>query len=77
MIEEMKKRTGIPYGVICKTLQLPSSSFNRWRLRIREKVEILKRPGPKKVEPFNPSVLDTEIRLLDHGVKRSMGTIQL
>jgi len=30
-------------------------------------------PGPKKVEPFDPC-LDTEIRLLDHGVKRSAGT---
>jgi len=77
IIEEMKKRTGIPYGVICKTLQLPLASFNRWRLRIREKVEILNPPGPKKVEPFDPSILDTEIRLLDHGVKRSAGTTGL
>jgi len=77
MIEEMKKRTGIPYGVICKTLELPLASFNRWRLRIREKVEILNPPGPKKVEPFDPSILDTEIRLLDHGVKRSAGTTGL
>jgi transposase InsO family protein len=77
IIEGMKKRTRIPYGVICKTLQLPSSSFNRWRLRIREKVEILNPPGPKKVEPFDPSILDTEIRLLDHRVKRSAGTTGL
>lgn len=73
----MKERTGMPYGVICKTLQLPSSSFNRWHCRIRENVVLIKRPGPKKVQPFDPSVLDTEIRLLDHGVKRSTGTIQL
>ena len=33
-------------------------------------------PGPKKVEPFDPS-LDTEIRLLDHGRKRSAGTTGL
>jgi transposase InsO family protein len=77
IVESMKKRTGIPYGMICKTLHLPLASFNRWRCRIREDVVLIKRPGPKKVEPFDPSVLDTEIRLLDHGVKRSMGTIQL
>ena len=35
---------------------------------------LIQRPGPKKVEPFNPSVLDREIQLLDHGVKRSQGT---
>jgi transposase InsO family protein len=65
------------YGVICKTLQLPLASFNRWRCRMQENVVLIKRPGPKKVEPFDPLVLDTEIRLLDHGVKRSTGTTQL
>jgi hypothetical protein len=77
MIEGMKKRTGMPYGMICKTLQLSWASFKRWRWKMRENVVLIKRPGPKKVEPFDPSVLDTEIRLLDHGVKRSTGTTGL
>jgi len=38
---------------------------------------LINSPGPKKVEPFDPSVLDTEIRLLDHGVKRSAETTGL
>jgi hypothetical protein len=67
----------MPYGVICKTLQLPLASFNRWRGKIWGNVVLIKSPGPKKVEPFDPSVLDTEIRLLDHGVKRSTGTTEL
>jgi hypothetical protein len=73
----MKEQTGIPYGVICRTLHLPLGSFNRWRSRIRRDVVLLHRPGPKKVQPFDPSVLDTEIRLLDHGLKRSAGTTVL
>jgi hypothetical protein len=77
IIEEMKKKTRIPYGMICKTLQLPLASFKRWRYRIRGGMVLIHPPGPKKVEPFDPSVLDTEIRLLDHGVKRSAGTIGL
>jgi hypothetical protein len=77
IIENMKKRTGMPYGMICKTLQLPLASFNRWRCRMRENVVFIKPPGPKKVQSFDPSVLDTEIRLLDHGVKRSAGTTEL
>ena len=77
IIEKMKRRTGMPYGMICKMLQLPLASLNRWRCRMRENVVIIKPPGPKKVEPFDPSVLDTEIRLLDHGVKRSAGTTDL
>jgi hypothetical protein len=77
IIEGMKKQTGIPYKVICKTLQLPLSNFNRWRLRIRRSEAVVRRPGPKKVVPFNASVLDTEIRSLDHGWKRSVGTTEL
>jgi hypothetical protein len=77
IIEEMKERTRMPYKMICKTLQLTLASFNRWRSRIRDNVVLIKSPGPKKVEPFNPSVLDTEIRLLDHGVKRSTRTTEL
>jgi len=53
------------------------ASFNRWRFRLRENVAFINPPGPKKVEPFDPSVLDTEIQLLDHGVKRSAGTTDL
>jgi hypothetical protein len=67
----------MPYGMICKTLHLPLASFNRWRCRIRGNVVLINCPGPKKVQPFDPLVLDTEIQLLDHGVKRSAGTTDL
>jgi hypothetical protein len=77
IVEEMKEQTGMPYRVICETLRLPLSSFRRWRLRIEKSEAIVKRPGPKKVEPFDPSVLDAEIELLDHGRKRSAGTTEL
>jgi len=73
----MKEHIGMPYGMICKALQLSLASLNRWRRRVRENGVLIKRPGPKKVDPFDPSVLDTEIRLLDHGVKRSAGTTDL
>jgi len=36
IIEEMKDRTRMPYKMICKALQLPVGSFNRWRHRIQE-----------------------------------------
>jgi hypothetical protein len=77
IIEEMKGRTKMPYKMICEALQLPVGSFNRWRYRIRQNMVVIKRPGPKKVEPFDCSVLDAEIRLLDHGRKRSAGTTEL
>ena len=37
----------------------------------------MKRPGPRKVEPFDPAVLETEIKSLHHGAKRSEGTMDL
>ncbi len=77
IIEEMKQRTGMPYQVICKTLGLSLSSFNRWRVRMRRSEAVLNQPGPKKVVPFDPSVLDTQIRSLVHGTKRSAGTTEL
>jgi hypothetical protein len=77
IVEEMEERMEMSYGVICKTLQLPLASFNRWRCRIRKNVVLINRSGPKKMQPFDPSVLDTEIRLLNHGVKRSAGTTDL
>ncbi len=72
----MKQQRKMPYGMICKTLQLPLASFNRWRHRIRTGLAIVNPPGPKKAEPFDP-LLDAEIRLLDHGRKRSAGTVGL
>ncbi len=73
IVEEMKQRTGMPYKTICTTLKLPLASFKRWRYRIRRSLVVVNPPGPKKVEPFDPH-LDTEIRLLDHGRKRTAGT---
>lgn len=76
IIEGMKDRTGMAYGMICKAFHLPWASFKRWRYRIRGSMVLINPPGPKKVEPFDPC-LDMQIRLLDHGVKRSAGTTGL
>jgi hypothetical protein len=77
IVEKMKEKTRMPYEVICGTLHLSLGSFNRWRDRILRNKILINRPGPKKVEPFDLSVLDTEIRLLDHARKRSAGTTDL
>src|SRR5512136_24290 len=73
----MKEQARMPYEVICGTLHLPLGSFNRWRDRIQRDKVLINRPGPKKVEPFDPSVLEAEIRLLGHARKRSTGTTEL
>ncbi len=77
IVEQMKEQTKIPYEAICTGLKLSLSNVKRWRCRIQNGISAVGRPGPKKVKPFDPSVLDTEIQLLDHGLKRSAGTTQL
>jgi hypothetical protein len=67
----------MPYSALCRGIKLSLSTFNRWRCRIRQQKGVIQHPGPKKVQPFDPSILDTEIRLLDHGIRRSMGTTAL
>ena len=66
----------MPYGMVCKTLHLSLASFKRLRDRIRKNIGLINAPGPEKVVPFEPA-LDKEIHLLDHGVKRSVGTTDL
>ncbi len=65
------------YRDLCNALRVPWSSFSRWRGRIRRDRVLVKRPGPKKVVPFDPAVLETEIQSLNHGAKRSEGTTNL
>jgi hypothetical protein len=77
IIEGIKKRTGMPDAIICRAMRVPESTLERWRRRKKENRPFLNRPGPKKVEPFDPSALDAEIRLLGHGVKRSAGATKL
>jgi len=77
IIEEIKGKTGMPYGMICRAMRIPLATLGRWRRRKKENRPLLNRPGPKKVEPFDPSILDAEIRLLDHGPKRSEGVRKL
>ncbi len=67
----------MPYGMICRAVRVPLPTLGRWRRRRKENHPLLNRPGPKKLEPFDPSTLDAEIRLLDHGPKRSGGATRL
>jgi len=77
IITDIKGKTGMPYALIGRAMRIPLSTLGRWRRRQKENHPLLNRPGPKKVEPFDPSLLDAEIRVLKHGAKRSEGTTDL
>jgi transposase InsO family protein len=77
IIEDIKGRTGMPDAILCRAMRVPGSTLGRWRRRKKKNHPFINRPGPKKVEPFDPSALDADIRLLGHGVKRSAGATKL
>jgi hypothetical protein len=77
IIADIKGKTGMPYAIICRAIRIPLSTLGRWRRRQKENRPLLHRPGPKKVEPFDPAVLETEVKSLDHGRKRSGGATNL
>ena len=77
IITDIKGKTGMPDALICSAIRIPLSTLGRWRGRRKENHPLLNRPGPKKVEPFDPSLLEAEIRLLDHSRKRSGGATNL
>jgi hypothetical protein len=77
IVTDIKGKTQMPYALICRAIRIPLSTLGRWRSRQKENHPLLNRPGPKKLEPFDPAVLETEIKSLDHGAKRSEGTTGL
>jgi hypothetical protein len=62
IITDIKGKTGMSYAIICSAIRIPLSTLGRWRKRRRENHPLLNRPGPRKVEPFDPAVLETEIK---------------
>ena len=73
----MKEKTGMSYRSLCCAVRVTWSSFSRWRGRIRKDLVLVQRPGPKKVESFDPSALQEDIHSLHHGTKRSAGMTKL
>ena len=69
IIEDIKGQTGMPDALICKVMKIPMSTLGRWRRRKKENHPFLNRPGPKKVEPFDPSILDAEKEELQKKVR--------
>jgi hypothetical protein len=77
IVEKIRGATEMPYEMICRAIKVPLASLSRWRQRRKENHPLLNRPGPKKAEPFDASVLDAEIRMLNHGAQRTGGVSKL
>lgn len=72
-IEQLKRVFKVSYMMIFKAVPLNASTYRRWRCQVRSDKEPVKKPGPKPLKPLNLQKLDTELKRLDHGPKRSRG----
>ncbi len=69
----MKQQLQMPYREFCGRMNLPYSSFRRWRQDHRRGQPLLQKPGPKKLEPLPLEELQRQIAGLNHGARRTEG----
>jgi len=74
-VERLKEKTGYPYERVCAAVRLNHSRFKRWKKRLARGEPGIKLPGPKKVVPIEPGVLQREMENLHHCRKQSHGTL--
>jgi hypothetical protein len=77
VIDQMKKKTGMPYQAICSAVGLSYPSFTRWRIRREHDAPLVRQPGPPKVRPPDFNNLAQDIAGLSHGQDRTQGTAAL
>jgi transposase InsO family protein len=66
-----------PYRPLCAAATMPYATFMRWKGRLARGVPVLRKPGPKPVGSLDLAGLQTRLRMLEHGSRRSHGTIAL
>ncbi len=73
----MKQETRLTYRTLCAAGDVSYSSLMRWRRRLRCGEPIVRKAGPKKVEPLNFAALEAQVDALGHCRKRTHGTVGL
>jgi len=70
----MSTAEAIPARALCRAIELPYATFKRWKARRSRGEPLARRPGPKKVKPFDLGALEAEIREMAHRRRRTDGT---
>lgn len=76
-IEKLKMEFALPYSTLLEEVNFSYATFMRWKRCMENGQKPIKTPGPKKIEPFDLKELRHRIESLDHGKKRSRGTVAL
>ena len=77
MIIKVHSQERIPYTLVSREFHLGYSTVMRWKRRRHNHEVIIGMPGPKKTEPIDLQALATQVKQLDHGIKKTMGTATL
>ena len=76
-VDDIKSRWAISEASLLNFAGINIRSYKRWKRRVRLGVEPVQKPGAKKVAPIDLQALKQQIRCLDHGKKRTSGTVRL
>ena len=67
---ELKRESGLAWRPLCAAVTLPYATLMRWKHRQQDGEPLIRRPGPKPVEPLDLAGLQARLRALDHGPQR-------
>lgn len=73
-IESIKSEYGVTVASLVEMVGLPLASYMRWKRRLQNGEDPVKKPGAKKTSPIDLNDLKRRIDALPHGKKRSSGT---
>ena len=77
MITCLSNKCSVPVYRACSAMNVPRSSWNRWRSRTRAGLPLVHRPGPRKMQAADIAAINRDVSALDHGAKRSEGVTTL
>lgn len=72
-IESLKSEYGVSVASLLEMAGLPLASYMRWKRRLQNGEDPVKKPGAKKTQPIDLNELKRRIDALPHGKKRSAG----
>jgi hypothetical protein len=74
LVTQVQAETRLPWGQLCRAMEVPASTVRRWRQRRRTNQPLVQATGPKKVVPLDATALTANVQNLTHVRYRSHGT---
>lgn len=76
-LSALKQQVAWPYRPLCQSATIAYSSFMRWKGRLARSEPAIRRSGPKPAGRLDLAGVRAQLRGLDHGRRRTIGTAAL